>query len=46
MMNEYSQIQKMPNTVGPQKYVIYIYQMKNFTVFNINIGEAICQEET
>lgn len=36
----------MPNIVGPQKYVIYSYQMKNFTVFNINIREAICQEET
>lgn len=46
MMNEHNQIQKMLNIVGPQKYVIYSYQMKNFTVFNINIREAICQEET
>lgn len=46
MMNEYNQIQKMPNIVGPQKYVIYSYQMKNCMVFNINIREAICREET
>lgn len=29
----------MPNTVGPLKYVIYSYQMKNFTVFNVNVRE-------
>lgn len=31
---------KLPDVVGTQKYVIYSYQMKNLTVFNINIREG------